>query len=62
MGVQGLWKLLEPTGRAVVLESLQGKILAVGMSVYNYGNGLTDKRRYNRYSILLSMGYGMFQS
>ena len=30
MGVQGLWKLLEPAGRPVALETLQGKVLAVG--------------------------------
>ena len=30
MGVQGLWQLLEASGRSVSLESLQGKVLAVG--------------------------------
>ena len=34
MGVQGLWKLLEPAGRPVALETLQGKVLAVGEAVF----------------------------
>lgn len=31
MGVHGLWKLLEPSGQMVPLESLAGKVLAVGI-------------------------------
>lgn len=31
MGVQGLWKLLECAGRQVSPETLEGKILAVGI-------------------------------
>ncbi|KAJ1117977.1 hypothetical protein NDU88_006172 [Pleurodeles waltl] len=34
MGVQGLWKLLESTGRAVNPETLEGKILAVDISIW----------------------------
>lgn len=31
MGVQGLWKLLECAGRPINPETLEGKILAVGI-------------------------------
>lgn len=31
MGVHGLWKLLECTGRPINPETLEGKILAVGI-------------------------------
>jgi len=30
MGVKDLWKLLEPAGRPINIESLDGKVLAVG--------------------------------
>ena len=30
MGVKDLWRLLEPAGRPVNIESLDGKVLAVG--------------------------------
>ncbi|EDO45269.1 predicted protein [Nematostella vectensis] len=33
MGVKGLWQLLEPVGKPVTLESLQGKVLAVDASI-----------------------------
>ena len=31
MGVHGLWKLIEPAGKPVPLESLENKVLAVGI-------------------------------
>ena len=31
MGVKGLWQLLAPVGKPISLDSLEGKILAVGM-------------------------------
>lgn len=31
MGVHGLWRLIEPSGKPVPLETLENKILAVGM-------------------------------
>ncbi|XP_078514096.1 DNA excision repair protein ERCC-5 [Lissotriton helveticus] len=34
MGVQGLWKLLESTGRTVNPETLEGKIVAVDISIW----------------------------
>jgi hypothetical protein len=34
MGVNGLWKLLDPSGKPVPLETLENKVLAVGILYY----------------------------
>ncbi|XP_078612247.1 DNA excision repair protein ERCC-5-like [Branchiostoma floridae x Branchiostoma japonicum] len=34
MGVHDLWKLLEPTGRPVRMDTLEGKVLAVDVSIW----------------------------
>ncbi|CAH1244600.1 ERCC5 [Branchiostoma lanceolatum] len=34
MGVHDLWKLLEPTGRPVKMDTLEGKVLAVDVSIW----------------------------
>ncbi|KYN32620.1 hypothetical protein ALC56_13102 [Trachymyrmex septentrionalis] len=36
MGVHGLWKLLEASGKSVPLESLEGKVLAIDISIWIY--------------------------
>lgn len=30
MGVTGLWRLIDASGKAVPVESLEGKVLAIG--------------------------------
>lgn len=35
MGVHGLWRLLETTGKPTNPETLEGKILAVGILTFN---------------------------
>jgi len=34
MGVQGLWKVLAPVGRRIDIQTLQGKTLAVDVSIW----------------------------
>ncbi|KAF9647971.1 PIN domain-like protein [Thelephora ganbajun] len=36
MGVKSLWKLLTPVGRPVLLETLEGKVLAIDSSIWIY--------------------------
>ncbi|XP_032665302.1 DNA repair protein complementing XP-G cells homolog [Odontomachus brunneus] len=36
MGVYGLWRLLDASGKPVVLESLEGKVLAIDISIWIY--------------------------
>ncbi|XP_036150142.1 DNA repair protein complementing XP-G cells homolog isoform X2 [Monomorium pharaonis] len=36
MGVYGLWKLLEASGKPIPLESLEGKVLAIDVSIWIY--------------------------
>ena len=33
MGVKALWKILEPSGRRISLDSLNGLVLAVGTAI-----------------------------
>lgn len=35
MGVHGLWRLIEPSGKPVPLETLENKVLAVGILFNN---------------------------
>ncbi|XP_015788132.1 DNA repair protein complementing XP-G cells homolog [Tetranychus urticae] len=46
MGVKGLWTLLEPVGYPISLESLEGKVIAVDISIWINQSikGIRDKR------------------
>ena len=45
MGVQNLWQLLESTGKPVALETLQGQILAIDVSIWIHqaNHGITGR-------------------
>lgn len=34
MGVTGLWRLLEPSGHQINIETLEGKVLAIDASIW----------------------------
>lgn len=34
MGVTGLWKLIEASGKPVPLETLENKVLAIGLLIF----------------------------
>jgi len=36
MGVKSLWQLLEPVGRPVLLETMEGKAMAIDSSIWIY--------------------------
>ncbi|XP_063973946.1 uncharacterized protein LOC135160830 [Diachasmimorpha longicaudata] len=46
MGVTGLWRLIDASGKPVPLESLEGKVLAIDISIWIYQvlQGYQDKR------------------
>ncbi|KAG5306890.1 ERCC5 protein, partial [Acromyrmex insinuator] len=50
MGVHGLWKLLEASGKSVPLESLEGKVLAIDISIWIYQvlQGYQDRHGVSR--------------
>ncbi|XP_033210006.1 DNA repair protein complementing XP-G cells homolog isoform X1 [Belonocnema kinseyi] len=46
MGVLGLWRLLDPTGKPVPVETLEGKVLAIDISIWIHQvlQGYQDRR------------------
>lgn len=46
MGVLGLWRLLDPTGKPVLVETLEGKVLAIDISIWIHQvlQGYQDRR------------------
>lgn len=45
MGVKGLWELLSPVGRRINIETLEGKILAIDISIWisQFINAMQDE-------------------
>ena len=48
MGVLGLWQLLDTAGKPVPLESLQGQVLAVDVSIWLHqaNHGISGRNGY----------------
>ena len=55
MGVKGLWKILEPSGRRVSLESLNGFVLAVGKNGLITSNNLEKMEHMFKSTIQLML-------
>lgn len=57
MGVKGLWQLIKPAGRPVSLETLEGKILAIDVSIWlnKAAKGMRDKHGNQIYNAHLVM-------
>ncbi|XP_076283185.1 rad2 superfamily protein mus201 [Lasioglossum baleicum] len=47
MGVHGLWRLLDATGKQVPLETLEGKVLAIDISIWIYQVMLGYQERFS---------------
>jgi DNA excision repair protein ERCC-5 len=54
MGVLGLWQLLNPTSRSVKIESLEGKKLAVDISIWLYQATKGTNKRNGHIHVLYS--------
>lgn len=52
MGVKGLWQLISPTGKPISLDSLDGKVLAVDVSIWlnKAAKGMRDGNGYQVYN------------
>lgn len=58
MGVHGLWKLIDKAGRPIPVETLEGKVLAIGILLFKVLNGrqvLDQNTCYPSYSSYSSM-------
>lgn len=63
MGVTGLWKLIDPCGKPVPVETLEGKILAVGkyhLILENFLNLTMTFISFTRYIYMASSGCKRF--